>query len=198
MFLNCFSDFQSIIFSISWYHCLAAQGSSVRGALSCLGVVQNPIGRKKMKEASRRMSMLEHIEWLSNWHLLYLAFATQTPREAERALSSGSGWSSPWPWSINQIQTILWIKYHIIYIIEWYRVYVSNCQDGSMVRAMYRRQSQPRYDDVPNATEEEIQQYPRILATFFQQAMPLCKDFTTLCHCVTGWGDFLEWGWERL
>ena len=58
------------------------------------------------------------------------------------------------------------------------------------MRAMYRRQSQPRYDDVPNATEEEIQQYPRILATFFQQAMRPFKDFTTLCHCVTGWGDF--------
>ncbi len=46
------------------------------------------------------------IEWLSNRHLLYLAFATQTLREAERDLSCGSGWSSPWPWSINQIQTI--------------------------------------------------------------------------------------------
>ena len=27
-----------------------------------------------------------------------------------------------------------------------------------------------RYDDVPNATEEELQQYPRILATFYQKA----------------------------
>eukprot|EP00435_Cladocopium_sp_Y103_P030803 s1198_g7.t1 len=28
------------------------------------------------------------------------------------------------------------------------------------------------YDDVPNATEEEVQQYPRVLATFYQQGFP--------------------------
>eukprot|EP00913_Durusdinium_trenchii_P031691 g29677.t1 len=28
------------------------------------------------------------------------------------------------------------------------------------------------YDDVPDATEEEVQQYPRVLATFYQQGFP--------------------------
>eukprot|EP00438_Fugacium_kawagutii_P033339 Skav204225 [mRNA] locus=scaffold1550:128382:135262:- [translate_table: standard] len=36
------------------------------------------------------------------------------------------------------------------------------------------------YDDVPNATEEEIQQYPRVLATFYQQAQKF-----TLWQCAT-------------
>ena len=55
-------------------------------------------------------------------HISCRGCGRMSSREAERALSSGSGWSS--------------------------------------------------YDDVPNATEEEIQQYPRILATFFQQGFP--------------------------
>ena len=43
-----------------------------------------------------------------------------------------------------------------------------------------------RYDDVPNATKEEIQQYPQVLATFYQQAryLSLVKKFELLSEII--------------
>ena len=50
-----------------------------------------------------------------------------------------------------------------------------------------------RYDDVPNATEEELfVQYPRVLATFYQQARqsstlgetPLWNQLSICCQSV--------------
>lgn len=35
------------------------------------------------------------------------------------------------------------------------------------------------YDDVPDATEEELKQYPRVLATFYQQGFPYMNGATT-------------------
>lgn len=40
-----------------------------------------------------------------------------------------------------------------------------------------------RYNDVPDATEEDIEQYPRVLATFFQQGFPYMNGLRKLMEC---------------